>query len=46
VAGRVSESTAITAGYRFHHLPNAGQCDKNFGLNSSLFVLRVSYCFP
>lgn len=36
---------AITAGYRFHHVSNADACDQNLGLNSSLFILGVSYFF-
>jgi len=42
----VSERTAITAGYRFHHLSNGNTCDGNPGLDSSMFVLGVSRFFP
>lgn len=42
----VSERTAITAGYRFHHLSNGGACSGNPGLDSSLLVLGVSRFFP
>ena len=42
----LSPRTAITAGYRFHHVSNADACDQNLGLNSSLFILGVSYFFP
>ncbi|MBI2467313.1 MAG: acyloxyacyl hydrolase [Candidatus Rokubacteria bacterium] len=42
----VSERTAITAGYRFHHLSNGNVCSGNPGLDSSLFVLGVSRFFP
>jgi lipid A 3-O-deacylase len=42
----VSERTAITVGYRFHHLSNGGRCDKNLGLNSSLFTVGISHFLP
>jgi len=42
----VGERTAVTVGYRFHHVSNAGRCEKNLGLNSSLFVLGLSVFFP
>jgi lipid A 3-O-deacylase len=42
----VAPRTAITAGYRFHHISNADACDKNLGLNSSVFILGASYFFP
>ena len=41
----LSERAAITAGYRFQHISNAGACDKNLGLNSSLFMVGLSYFF-
>jgi opacity protein-like surface antigen len=41
----VSDRTAVTAGYRFQHISNAGQCTANIGINSSVFVLGVSYFF-
>jgi hypothetical protein len=42
----VSERAAVTAGYRFQHISNAGVCDQNLGLNSSLFTVGVTYFFP
>ena len=42
----VAPSTAITLGYRFHHISNAHVCGDNLGLNSSLFVVGLSYFFP
>jgi opacity protein-like surface antigen len=42
----LSPRTALTAGYRFHHVSNADTCDKNLGINSSLFILGASYFFP
>jgi Lipid A 3-O-deacylase (PagL) len=42
----VSERVAITAGYRVQHISNASRCDQNLGINSSLFMLGVSYFFP
>ena len=42
----VSQNTAITAAYRFHHLSNADRCPQNLGLNSSLFTVGLSYFFP
>jgi hypothetical protein len=41
-----AERTALTAGYRFQHISNNDSCDQNLGINSSLFVLGVSYFFP
>ena len=42
----LGENAAVTTSYRFHHISNAGTCDQNLGLNSSLFMLGVSYFFP
>ena len=42
----LSDQVAITAGYRFQHISNARSCDKNLGLNSSLFTAGISYFFP
>jgi hypothetical protein len=42
----VSERTAVTASYRFQHISNASTCSQNLGINSSLFILGVSYFFP
>ena len=42
----VSESMAVTAGLRVHHVSNADSCSKNVGLNSGLFILGLSYFFP
>lgn len=41
----VSEATALTVGYRFQHISNGGRCSPNFGLNSSMFIVGVSYFF-
>lgn len=41
----LSPTTAVTVGYRFHHMSNAGICSKNIGLNSSLFTFGISYLF-
>jgi hypothetical protein len=41
-----TERTALTASYRFQHISNASTCDFNLGINSSLFILGVSYFFP
>ncbi len=42
----LSDQVAVTAGYRFQHISNAGSCEKNLGLNSSLFSVGISYFFP
>ncbi|MDR4495132.1 MAG: acyloxyacyl hydrolase [Nitrospirales bacterium] len=42
----VSESWAITAGIRFHHISNAGIGDRNIGLNAWLFNLGVAFFTP
>jgi opacity protein-like surface antigen len=42
----VTDATAITLGYRFQHMSNAGACRHNLGLNSSVFVFGISYFFP
>ncbi len=42
----VSESWAITAGLRFHHISNANIGDRNTGLNAWLFNLGVSFFSP
>ncbi len=42
----VSENWAITAGFRFHHISNAGIGDRNIGLNAWLFNLGVSFFSP
>jgi opacity protein-like surface antigen len=41
----VNPNTALGLGYRFQHLSNAGSCDENLGLNSSVFLLGLSYFF-
>ena len=41
----MSETTALTLGYRFQHVSNGDRCIQNVGLNSSLFVLGLSYFF-
>ncbi len=42
----VSESWAITAGFRFHHISNAGLGERNIGLNAWLFSLGFSFFSP
>jgi lipid A 3-O-deacylase len=42
----LSERTALTVSYRFQHISNADSCEKNLGLNSSVFILGISYYFP
>jgi lipid A 3-O-deacylase len=42
----VSDRVALTASYRVQHISNAARCDQNLGINSSLFILGVSYFFP
>jgi hypothetical protein len=42
----VGERTALTASYRFQHISNASTCSENLGINSSLFIVGVSYFFP
>ncbi len=42
----VSENWAITAGFRFHHISNAGIGNRNIGLNAWLFNLGVSFFSP
>jgi opacity protein-like surface antigen len=39
------EQLALTAGYRFRHISNAGQSASNPGLNSNLLIAGVSYAF-
>ena len=38
-----TERLAITGGWRLHHISNAGTKDENDGINSSLFLLGVSF---
>lgn len=42
----MSESAALTLGYRFQHISNGGKCTPNLGVNSSVVILGVSYFFP
>jgi len=42
----VSENWAITAGFRFHHISNAGIGNRNIGLNAWLFNLGMSFFSP
>jgi lipid A 3-O-deacylase len=39
----LSQSTALTGEWRFHHISNASIHDKNAGINSSLFMLGVTF---
>jgi lipid A 3-O-deacylase len=41
----LSEKLAVTAGYRFRHISNAGQSPSNPGLNSNLLAAGVAYAF-
>ena len=42
----VSKRAAVTAGYRFQHISNGGACEKNLGIDSSLFMVGLTYFFP
>lgn len=39
----ISQQTALTGEWRFHHISNARIHDKNAGINSSLFMLGVTF---
>jgi lipid A 3-O-deacylase len=39
----ISQSTALTGEWRFHHISNAGIHNRNAGINSSLFMLGVTF---
>jgi lipid A 3-O-deacylase len=39
----LSQSTALTGEWRFHHISNAGIHHRNAGINSSLFMLGVTF---
>jgi hypothetical protein len=39
----ISQRTALTGEWRFHHISNASIHDKNAGINSSLFMLGVTF---
>lgn len=39
----VSQSTALTGEWRFHHISNAGIHNRNAGINSSLFMLGITF---
>ena len=41
----LSDTTALTVGYRLQHISNAGVCQFNVGINSSALYLGVSYLF-
>ena len=41
----LNEHTALSLGYRFHHISNAGKCSPNLGVNSSLIMGGLSYFF-
>lgn len=41
----ISERTALTGEWRFHHISNAGIHERNAGINSSLFMLGVTFFF-
>jgi len=42
----VTEHMAVTVGFRFHHISNAGIGERNIGLNSWLFNVGVSFFTP
>lgn len=45
----VTDRTAITLGYRLHHISNGNACepdDRNVAINSSLFLIGLTYFFP
>ena len=39
----ISQSTALTGEWRFHHISNASIHDRNAGINSSLFMLGLTF---
>jgi lipid A 3-O-deacylase len=39
----ISQRTALTGEWRFHHISNASIHDRNAGINSSLFMLGVTF---
>ena len=39
----ISQRTALTGEWRFHHISNANVHDRNAGINSSLFMLGVTF---
>jgi lipid A 3-O-deacylase len=41
----ISQRTALTGEWRFHHISNAGIHNQNAGINSSLFMLGVTFFF-
>jgi lipid A 3-O-deacylase len=41
----LSDSTALTLGYRFQHISNAGACRFNAGINSNALYVGVSHFF-
>ena len=41
----VSQRTALTGEWRFHHISNASIHDRNAGINSSLFLIGVTFFF-
>jgi opacity protein-like surface antigen len=41
----LSDTTALTVGYRFQHISNASLCSFNPGINSSALYVGVSYLF-
>ena len=41
----IAERLALTAGYRFRHISNAGQSRNNPGLNSNLLAAGLAYAF-
>lgn len=42
----VTEHTAVTIGFRFHHISNAGIGERNIGLNAWLFNVGISFFTP
>src|SRR5262245_36403504 len=41
----LSDRLALTGGYRFRHISNAGQSRNKPGLNSNRFAARLAYAF-
>lgn len=39
----LQSGTALTFQYRFHHISNASIADPNLGINSSLFLIGISF---
>jgi hypothetical protein len=42
----IDRATAVSLGYRFQHISNAGRCTPNLGINSSAVVIGIEWFFP